>query len=579
MSIEDPRLSSIDNTSAADEFDSAVEQHLGFASETVDGIEVAQAETPEAGRTDRLPAQPPVQTAAAVIPSEVTPDVENVVTLPAGIELDNLEFEVDGENLVLVLADGTEITVIGGAANIPTFVVGDVELPQVALFAALEESNINVAAGPDGTFSALSSPVASRNFVDNEIDAGLEDFALADLLGDTSFGDEVNSASIFGGAGRPSILSPLTSPFLFDEATIADSIAGNQRFSGFLPFEPGPDFGTISAIGFAGAINVDEEGAGPQILAGFTSGGSAISIETFPAPTDGTVLNFLALRGVDAQGNVIFTITVDNRISGAFTFELVGKLDHPDVGQSDLADLLRLSFTYTVTDRDGDFVTGVFNIDIQDDAPVAESVTNTVTLDDEAQTLFPGNANGAGDVANAKIATGLANSLFTPGADGVSEVTISDGAFQVIFSEGGFAQVEDVQWGAGAKDLDGATTFTATGASSGQVAAVLKINVDGSYSFELKAPVAHETAGTTEENKAITIGFTVTDGDGDKSTGSLKVLVNDDVPVAKDVVVARVLDDEAQAAFPGNNGSNLPFNGTDASPNYKTVSGVAGTLF
>ncbi|QEE46405.1 hypothetical protein FVA81_18100 [Rhizobium sp. WL3] len=34
MSIEDPRLSSIDNTSAADEFDSAVEQHLGFGSET-----------------------------------------------------------------------------------------------------------------------------------------------------------------------------------------------------------------------------------------------------------------------------------------------------------------------------------------------------------------------------------------------------------------------------------------------------------------------------------------------------------------------------------------------------------------
>jgi hypothetical protein len=366
MSIEDPRLSSIDNTSAADDFDSAVEQHLGFASETVEGIEVAQAQTPDAGRTDRLPAQtPPVQTAAAAIPSEVTPNAENVVTMPAGIELDNLEFQVDGANLVLVLADGTEIVVVGGAANIPTFVIGDVELPQVALFAALEGSNINVAAGPDGTFSAQSTPDGNRNFEDNQIGDGFEEFALADLLGDTSFGNEVNTATVFGGAGRPSILSPLTSPFPFDEATIADGIAGNQRFSSFLPFEPGPDFGTISAIGLAGASNVDEEGAGPQILAGFTSGGSAISIETFPAPTDGNVLSFLALRGVDAQGNVVFTITVDNRISGAFTFELLGKLDHPDAGQSDLADLLRLSFTYTVTDRDGDFVSGTFNIDVQ----------------------------------------------------------------------------------------------------------------------------------------------------------------------------------------------------------------------
>ncbi len=161
MSIEDPRLSSIDNTSAANDFDSAVEQHLGFVGEASEGIEVAQAETPDAGRTDRLPAQtPPAQTAAATIPTEVTPNAENVVMLPAGIELDNLEFQVDGDNLILVLADGTEIVVIGGAANIPTFVIGEVELPQVALFAALEGSDINVAAGPDGTFSAQAGSPA-----------------------------------------------------------------------------------------------------------------------------------------------------------------------------------------------------------------------------------------------------------------------------------------------------------------------------------------------------------------------------------------------------------------------------------
>ncbi len=98
MSIEDPRLSSIDNLSAADDFDTAVEQHLGLSGDTVDGIEVAQAESPDAGRTDRLPAQtPPVQTASATIPAEVTPNAQNVVTLPAGIDVDNLEFQVDGE--------------------------------------------------------------------------------------------------------------------------------------------------------------------------------------------------------------------------------------------------------------------------------------------------------------------------------------------------------------------------------------------------------------------------------------------------------------------------------------------------
>ncbi|MFN7090500.1 MAG: Ig-like domain-containing protein, partial [Allorhizobium sp.] len=369
MSIEDPRLSSIDNTSAADEFDSAVEQHLGFASETVEGIEVAQAETPDAGRTDRLPAQQPVNVAAAAIPSEVTANAENIVTLPAGIELDNLEFQVDGQNLVLVLADGTEITVIGGAANIPTFVIGDVELPQVALFAALEESNINVAAGPDGTFSAQGTPSASRNFNDDPIDAGPEDLALADLLGDTSFGDELRTGVVFGGNGRPSIPTPLTTSFIYDEAVIAGG-DGVKIISGRLPFNPGRDFGTISAIGFVGASDVDE-GDGLKVLGGFTSGGLPITVTSF-APV-GAAPSFLALEGRDSAGNLVFTITVTNRITGDFTFELVGKLDHPDAGsngsQDDLDDLLRLGFTYTVTDRDGDSVTGTFNIDVQDDAP------------------------------------------------------------------------------------------------------------------------------------------------------------------------------------------------------------------
>ena len=385
MSIEDPRLSSIENTSAADDFDSAVEQHLGFVRETGDGVEVAQAETPDAGRTDRLPAQPVVQ--AAVIPSEVTPDAQNVVTLPAGIELDNLEFEVDGENLVLILADGTEIVVVGGAANIPTFVIGDVELPQVALFAALEGSNINVAAGPDGTFSAQSTPDASRNFQDDPIDAGPEDFALADLLGDTAFGDELLTGTIEGDDGEPTILNPLTTPFIYDEAVIADGIAGNQIFTGTLPFEPGPDFGTITAVNFTGATNVDEGDGGSTVLAGFTSGGRPITVTSFPAPTDGTDLDFVAVEGRDSEGNLVFTLTITDRTTGDFTFEVVGKLEHPDAGQNgsqdDLDDLLRFGFSYTVTDLDGDSVTGSFNIDVMDDAPtIGEPVDGSVDEDD-----------------------------------------------------------------------------------------------------------------------------------------------------------------------------------------------------
>ncbi|PYB71974.1 DUF5801 repeats-in-toxin domain-containing protein, partial [Rhizobium wuzhouense] len=370
MSIEDPRLSSFDNNSSADDFDSAVEQHLGYVPEETRGVEMAQAATPnatDAAKTDRLP----TETAAASIPTEVVPDQNNVVTLPVGVSIDDIRLE--GGNLVLVQADGTEIVIVGGAANIPTFVIGEVELPQQALFAALEGNNINVAAGPDGSYSASSGSASNGgDFNDSPINNGPEQFALADLLGDTDFGDGAPNGQRLGGDGVPTILSPLTSPIILDEAVVTDEISNDRIFTGRLPFEQGPDFGTISGVVFTGASDVDE-GDGLKVLTGFTSGGRPITVTSFAAPTDGADLDFLAVEGRDSAGNVVFTLTITNRVTGDFTFELVGKLEHPDAGQNgsqdDLDDLLRLGFQYTVTDRDGDSVTGSFNIDIQDDAP------------------------------------------------------------------------------------------------------------------------------------------------------------------------------------------------------------------
>ncbi|WP_310221897.1 hypothetical protein, partial [Neorhizobium sp. 2083] len=185
-----------------------------------------------------------------------------------------------------------------------------------------------------------------------------------------------------------------------------------------------------------------------------------------------------------------------------------------------------------------------------------------------------------GDVApNVATATGVAGALFTAGADGVKSVAISGPVFDVIYKDAnGFAQTETVAWGAGVVGADGATTFTATSANypAGTPAAVLVIKADGSYSLTLGAPVAHDTVGTSEDNKSLSFDFTVTDGDGDKATGTLKVEVDDDTPVSKGTVTAsRELDDEAQSEFtPANNGG-----GFDANPNYNTVSGAAGALF
>lgn len=574
MSIEDLRQSGIDNTSANTEFSEVAEQHLNILPEAEDDLEVAQAQPASPVATDAAP----VDAAATAIPTLVKPDDNNVVTLPATVDLDNLEFEVAGNDLVLVLADGTEITVQGGAANIPTFVIGEVELPQVVLFAALEDSNINVAAGPDGSFSAQAgSPSNGADFNDDPYGDGPAELGLIDLLGDTSFGDEFRTAQIFGGNGRPSIDEPLEEPFGFDEALIADATSGNESFSGTLPFNPGPDDGTISAIGFVAAGNVDEEGSGSSTTLPLTSGGVPVQFETFPAPTDGTVLDFLALRGfivVDGVKTTIFEITIDDRTSGDFTFKLFGKLDHPDAGvdgaQDDESDILRLGFTYTVTDLDGDSVTGNFEIDVLDDAPMI-GVVDSRALDEENIPGLNGNigdsygegddlAGDDDDGVDAEGGRAVSGSLGVNwGADNGEARSVSfngmvSGQPVVVFHQA----VEQ----SGALTHEGQTVLTwisadgstmigyvgvlAPGAEPPAEQTVFSVELSdaaaGSYSFTLFKSLDHK-AGDIEDDIRIEFGFKATDSDGDSVTSSFSVTIDDDAPVIGETESGRVDED------------------------------------
>nr|CAD6436783.1 hypothetical protein REQ54_04087 [Rhizobium sp. Q54] len=418
MAIEDSRVLAAEVDANALRSDEAV-----FEGQTdVPDAPVVLAQAADLTKTDRLPGSEQADNRYRV---------ENgMVQLPAGMSLDDMR--VDGNDLILVQADGTEIVILDGALKIPTLIVGDVELSQQVLFAALEDSGINVAAGPDGSYGATGTPPSSGADFETIEQRQAENIALAELLGDTSFGDSDGFSGNGVDDGEPSILSPLTQPFILDEAVIADGVSGNQSISGRLPFEQGPDFGTITLVTFTGATNLDEEGAGLQALAGFTSGGSPITVTSFPAPSDGSALNFVAIEGRDANGNLVFQLTIDNRITGDFTFELIGKLDHADAGQDssqvDLNDLLRLGFTYTVMDLDGDFVTGSFNIDVMDDGPVAygSSVSVNADEDDILNALSQGTSpDGDSDLALlglglAATVRGSVGSVVAFGADGAA---------------------------------------------------------------------------------------------------------------------------------------------------------------
>ncbi|WP_105439700.1 DUF5801 repeats-in-toxin domain-containing protein [Neorhizobium sp. T25_13] len=577
MSVEDPRLSNISEENLTENFSSEIQEEIA-ASSTPSPIEheiqVAQAGDGRTPTTGRVPTDPNVPAAAPAAPAaEVTPDVNNIVHLATSVSIDDIR--VDGANLILVQADGTEIVIVNGAAKIPTMLIGEVEVPQQVLFAALEDSGINVAAGPDGSFSASGRPDSSGAEFDDSIQASQNDpIQLASLLGDTEFGDGGGLDDRTAADDQPDAFD-MGSPFIFAESVLADDVIGNETITGTLGFDGGDDFGIVSSVNYQSTFDM-AEGTGSGVAAPLTSGGQAVTVST---SADG-----LTVTGTITVGETtvtVFTLTVTNPTTGAFTYTQSQPLDHPDLGEIGADDALRLNFTFTVTDKDGDSDTGSFSIEIGDDGPKANVVAASAVLDDEAQGNGNSGTSWLGDVnPNVASVSGPAGALFTAGADGVKSIAVQGPAFNVIYTDGdGFAHKEAIAWGpTGVVGPDGSTTFTATGSVSDQTAAVLTINADGSYTLTLEAPVAHDVAlPAVEENRTLSFDFTVTDGDGDQAGGKLNVRVNDDTPtpVASVVLASQAMDDEAQSLFtPVNTGG-----AGDVTVDTDTVSGGPGSLF
>ncbi|MHC2816877.1 T1SS-143 domain-containing protein [Bradyrhizobium huanghuaihaiense] len=266
----------------------------------------------------------------------------------------------------------------------------------------------------------------------------------------------------------------------------------------------------------------------------FVTDGSAISLVDVNG--DGSVIVGVVQAGGFAN-QAAFAISI-NGSTGAVTVEQYLSLHQdsasntPDDGVSLNAN--SLAVTVTITDGDGDKastpvdVSGKITFD--DDGPKASTVTATPVLDDDAQTLFVGKPGGMGDVANAMVATGAAGALFAAGADGVQSISFTTpiGLKAIYKDANGLGAQETLTYATTV--VAGHTILTATGAISTNVVFKLDVAPDGSYTFTESEPLVHPTSSTTEENLAVAIGFTVTDGDGDQAAGSLTVNVNDDTP-------------------------------------------------
>ncbi|MFD1745353.1 DUF5801 repeats-in-toxin domain-containing protein [Rhizobium helianthi] len=532
MSIEEPRVSVIENDASNVEFESDIVSNNRQDTANVTSYEVAQAQT----NTSQSDAQP--QQAAApqkVAIQQVVPDQNNSVILPAGTSIDDIR--VEGNNLVLVQADGTEIVIVNGAVNIPAVVIDQVQLPQQVLFAALTDNGINVAAGPDGTYSASNGSNSNgHNFDDGQQNNGPENFQLASLLSGTDQADgdaSINSALI---DDTPSIQIG-SGPFSFVEPTLSDATAGNETIVGRLNFTPGADFGVVTAIGLTGASDVNE----PAGLAGnavaLTSGG-------FPITTQ-ALASGVGISGF-ANGVEVFRLTVTNVETGAFTFQVFQALDNPDVLRAGLNDLLRLNFTFTVTDKDGDFVTGNFGIDIADDAPIAapgaeglvrDEALSIGTQPNAAQTVANGTLNiswGADSFnSNSGAANGDRSVAFTNSA--VVVTGAHDGVNGSVLTSNGEVVSTVV--------LQDGTLVGYTGSAENAPTSIQGSNVvffvtlsdasqGGDYTFTQVKPLDHAAGDGTNGNASLSLqfGYTATDSDGDQASSTFTVNIGDDRP-------------------------------------------------
>ncbi|MBE1208588.1 VCBS domain-containing protein, partial [Aminobacter carboxidus] len=295
-------------------------------------------------------ATPPAQASAG----EYAADASNVVHLPANISVDNIK--VDGKNLILEQADGTEIVVKDAASNVPTFMLGDVELPRVALIAALEAGGVDVAFGPDGSISVGPGSANSSGG---------------------------NFETPVGGIGNGFDLSALLPPtaLQFPQYENRELYPGLRRNRGpeieIDTGNPGGDADFVQESGLAGI------GSNPNAPTEFAGGTFKLSDPDGLSDLQSVTINGKTIAIADLQGSVIdgahgvLTITSYNPSTGVatYTYELTSPTTDID-GVTETDD-----FTLTVSDGTDTSAPAKIVIEIVDDVPTAKADVDSVTED------------------------------------------------------------------------------------------------------------------------------------------------------------------------------------------------------
>ncbi|NGZ63460.1 cadherin-like domain-containing protein [Vibrio aestuarianus subsp. cardii] len=310
--------------------------------------------------------------------------------------------------------------------------------------------------------------------------------------------------------------------------------------------EPLTASGTFTTIEGADRVVSYQLDSSTNPIAGLTSQGEAVSLGT-PTLSNGAY----TYQATTSNGAAVFTLVLN--ADGSYSFTLEGPIDH-----AASADELLVNFKVVATDFDGDSSSITLPVTINDDKP---SISQAQALSVHEDDLVTGSDSSKEPLT--------ASGTFTTieGADRVVSYQLDTSTNPIA---GLTSQGESVSLGAPTLS-NGAYTYQAT-TSSGAAVFTLVLNADGSYSFTLEGPIDHAASA---DELLMKFSVVATDFDGDSSSITLPVTINDDQPTIQGIRTgSQQTVDEDDLSGIGSDGSGS----TTLSGNFDVVDGADGIV-
>ncbi|MCZ4279568.1 DUF5801 domain-containing protein [Kiloniella laminariae] len=347
-----------------------------------------------------------------------------------------------------------------------------------------------------------------------------------------------------------------------DDFKESDLTRGDHKdtISGRIYADFGVDGGKFTGLELKSVTDPDGT-AGDAVAPGFdgnlTSNGVAVVFG--PAVVIGGKLTLIGKAG-DAE---VIKVTLDED-SGSFKATLLGPIDHPDQNggqQVGFRDQLKLTFTATVTDGDGDTASKDFSVRVKDDGPDADSEyrTHKSSWVSEHDMLHGGAAvSGTLDVDFGADGGSITDVEFIRWSD-----TEDNNPNGTILTSGS----EAVTFGP-AELIGGQLVLVGTvsdGAGGTTPVVTVTINpTSGAYTVEVFKGIDHpdlslEDDANDKDPLSLQFKYTITDTDGDTDTADLVVVIEDDEADAHDTYAS---EDISEANLLDNDDTNDVVSGT-----------------